>query len=350
MGYNESMSFLRKAALLLSSVLLKLGLVGLATAFAVVNTLGAPDKLKQSLDQGDAYHQAVSAAMESALTAGEDGDGSLSLARPEIRAAAEATFTPSVLKVWTESFIDSFYGWLEGKTKELEFRIDLTGTKQTFIQRVADQAEARLKSLPPCSVQESLALSRQQLDPFNVQCRPPIDITAEKQRLVAELQQNDSFLKDPAITAAELPAELKDSALPENFQRLKSLPLFLLLFSLIPATVIVFTAASKRAGLKKVFFSLLTTGVFLLVGSLIFAYFFNTTNVPSSLLAKSIQIGNEGLNAALMNVAESLLRAFSSDVIRAGAVYTLLGGGGLLASRFVKPGQKATASKTGRPN
>ncbi len=324
-----------------SSLALKLSLFSLAFIFALVSIFGTPHKIKQGLGQSGVYNQVVESAVRSASEENKNGSDSLSLARPEIQAAAKTAITPVMIRGWAEGFIDGFYGWLEGKTAQPEFRIDLTDAKQNFIQQVADQAESRLKSLPACSVKQTIEMRGQNLDPFTIPCRPPVDIAAEKQRVVADLEKGDGFLKDPVITAEDLSANNKqsfnDSALPENFQRLKSLPTALIFFSLLLIVAVVFLAPNKRVGFKKVFIIFLGTGVFLLLSTLIFAYLFNSAANPTDMLSKLVNIKDSSLQTAVLKIIDTLFQAFNRSLILVAAIYTALGGIGLLTLNFTKP-------------
>ncbi len=324
------MQILRKLGQIASSVLLKFSLFGFATAFALVSVLGTPDNLKQSLEQNGIYDQAVETVINSVQP--ENADQSIPLDRPEIRAAAQSAFPPQSVQGWAEDFIDGMYGWLEGETDRPEFTIDLSESRQRFIQGIADYAGTRLQSLPACSRQESLALARQgAIDPFSVTCRPPIDIEAEKARLVAEMENREEFLGDTQITADDFPAETfetldgQSNPTPTYFQWFKRLPVLLAVVSLLAATGVVFLSGDSRRGIKRVGVTLIGTGLFLAIGTLIFTWLFRDANASGGALSKIINSQNGNWQASWIDVINALFKIFNSKLLVVAAIYAVSG-------------------------
>lgn len=338
----KPMHFLKALGRVISSVFLKLSLLVFALAFSFVAVLGAPDTLKQGLKDNNIYDQAVGLALDAAEKPGqEDADsqlGSLPLDEPEVRQAAQSAFPADTLETWGGQIIDGFYGWIEGKTEKPEFQIDMTAQKQAFAQNIADAAEQKAMSLRPCTRQEALQLARQEIDLFNLPCRPPIDLASEKQRLVSEIENNNNFFGDNVITSEDLVSDptqqeqFKTHPLPTIFQSAKRLPVIAVVIALLSAACLLWLSDDKRRGFRKVGLVFVSSGAFLLVMTLLFGYLFNQANGPDS-LSKLPGAETGGLQAPLMEVMKYLLDVFNNKVITITLIYLLIGAGLLLATR-----------------
>lgn len=340
------MSVLKKVSLIFSAYLLKLTLFGLALVFAASAVLGTPDTIKTSLEEAGTYNEVVVSLLASAEAEQGADEQSLPLDRPEIRAAAEAAFSPELLQQSANSFIDGIYGWLDGNTEEPQFRVDFSGAKQSFIERVADYGATRLAGLRACTAQENFELANQTLDPFTATCRPPVDVSGVKQQVIRELETSPGFLDDPVLTAADLPSDGKQdfadnfARAPTTFQWGKRLPIILGVISLLLGAIVILLHDDKRRGTKRLAIILLATGVFLTVSTLIFIYLLKNVSPVGSLLGGTSQETGSGMQAAFSEAISLAYNAFSKQVIAVAIVYGLIGGG-ILLLLYLQRRQKA---------
>lgn len=334
------MSFWRKLGIFLSSTFLKLSLFGLAAAFALVTVLGTPDRLKESFGQSGLYKGTVENILVATQQENDQTAGSIPLDRPEIKQAAQTAFPPQKLKIWTEEFIDGIYRWLNGDSTNLEFTIDMTQSKRTFAEGVGNYVAARLESLPPCTRKENLALSRQSVDPFNVHCRPLINVAEVRNQVITEIENSQEFLGDTVITAEDLSQadrqalKTDSNSVPRAFQWVRRLPIILILISLLLAGAIIQLSQTKRRGLKQVGKIMLVAGVFLFISTLIIIYFANNALRSDGTVGKLVNVPDNYFQAGLMEVSNLLFKAFNKVIIVIAVIYTIIGGATLLALRF----------------
>jgi hypothetical protein len=341
---------LGKIGRVLTGSFFKLAIISLAFSLATLSVLGSPEPIKTSLDESGIYNEVIEGLLESAQkeqdknTPGED----LSLTTPEIQRAARDAFTPELLKESANNFLDGMQAWLAGDTAEPQFTINLANAKKTFIQRVADNAEARLLSLRPCTAEESAQLTGKDIDPFTVKCRPPILISQEKKKLINELENETEFLEDPVITADNL---TKDDAnkfqedlknLPKSYQLLKNMPVISVVVAVLMAGALVLLHDDKWRGVRKVSMTLLITGLVLLLGTLLIALLFK--KVDQNTL---VEVDSETLKNSLLDVLQRLVRVFNRTLMVVSIVYTAIGGGGLIGLHFLN--KKGKLPEQGSP-
>jgi hypothetical protein len=344
MDYNTDMHIVRMLVGILTSALLKFSLFNLALVIALLYTLGNADALKQSLSQSGIYDQVVDSFISAAKNNSPQPSTQLPLDNPEITKIAKDSFTPEVFKTTGESIIDGLYGWLEGQTPRPQFEVDLTAQRDRFTHEIAEYAENRLETLPSCSLQENIQLSQQDsINPFTVSCRPPLSIATEKQRLIAQLQSQEGLLGNPVITPDDFTGnsakepDFANSPAPEIFRWLKRAPVILVGISLLAAAATVLLAGEKRQGWRSVGMTLLGTGLFLLIGTLIFTYLFNTANRPEGSLGQSMNLTDRDVRAAVLDIIRTLFTTLSMSVVKVSSIYVAVGAGILFVIRSNRP-------------
>jgi hypothetical protein len=180
--------------------------------------------------------------------------------------------TPAFLQQSTEQFIDGTTPWLEGKTAQPSFHIDISGVKQTFIQELANQARTRYAALPPCAPGQIPDTS----DVFSVSCQVQgASIEPQIQQAIQEFNANEDFLPNAAITPDNLKSgdsghqqtpvfdQLHD--VPKYYKWAHIAPFILGILALISALVIIFASTERRSGTKRVAIALVSTGIVLLI-------------------------------------------------------------------------------------
>lgn len=338
------MHIVRKGVVWLAVAILPLLLFGLATSFTLVRTAGTPEPIKKILKEIGIYTSALDTVLEATDNPNTSGEGGIRSDNPVVREAAKKAFTPELIQSSTENFIDSIYVWLEGKTPTPQFRIDLTQAKATFVGEIAAGAEARARTLPACPRGQAAFE-----DPFAATCLPrgvPPAIAADKIR--QELTGSESkFLKDPVLTADTFKSKdgtpaFSNSKLPENYQRIKKMPIILTIVTLLTLVVVVFLSENRRKGFKRAGVILVIAGVSLLL----FAWFSN--KVVNDQIVPQIKLESAALQEQFQKLVKNISATASKNFMTAGGVYTAIGALAVTGSIFIKRGSSAknvTATK-----
>lgn len=248
------MQFIRKTALgvcvsLLFSVLLLFGLV-----FGLFKVLGSPDPVKQALKESGMYQSVVSDALKQAQKEQQaGGEQQLPLDRSEVQNLIKTAASPQVLQTQVERALDAVYAWLQGKTKKLEFTVELGEVKANLANGVEQYVGQRIASLPACGPGTTGNIE----DPFNATCRPK---GIEASRVAAEAKSqitNSDFLKETKLDAStikgqdgrSLEQQLKEVPKVYNYVKLASYGLAVL--AVLLTAGVTFLSLHWRAGLKK---------------------------------------------------------------------------------------------------
>lgn len=338
------MRFIRSLLRGLASSGFKLGLVLLALTAALAMVLGTPGAIKQALRDSKAYDQLVDGLISDGTRIGNDTENGqtteLNVNTPQVRQAAKSAFSPAMLQSSSEQIIDSVYTWLDGKSQKPDFRIDLTEPKQRFAQSMGDYAAERAATLPVCNLQQLRELAAsQEIDPFNVPCLPPGYTTASaRDKVVSDLINSRDFLKDPVLTADNLPKDEQGRSVFENlseapriFHWLKLAPWLIGGLCLLFALLIMGLHDDKGRGFRSIGVTLLGSGLFLVLGTALYSFAFNRANQPHGQLGKAITTDLQG---SLLSVLRSLNNALSTKIFFFGGAYILLGAAALLYLHF----------------
>lgn len=280
------MIWLRKGFVHLLALLLLSTLVGTAVATSLDLNFSSPTKLEAWLDQSKLYDhfvaQAVSQAQKSADNQNPGADN-VSLSDTAVQQAAQDAFSAPLLKQSVNTFLNSNYAWLEGKTDKPSFTIDLTQPKQTFAEQVGAYVKTHLASLPVCTQQQLSQIDINNFDPLDVTCRPATIDPATEGRQVTQKMETGDFLSNPVLTpdsinpnesANSKPYYTKLSFAPTVYKYGVRLPWALAVLSLLLALGIVFIAPTRRKGLRRVGSTLLVAGLLLILGKFAADYVF----------------------------------------------------------------------------
>lgn len=264
------MGWLRRSFVHLLSFLLLVGLLGGALTTSAKLNLSHPDKIEGWLDQSQLYDHFVNGIIEQSDKETFSGQsGSVSLSDAAVQKAVRSAFPPQLLKQNVDTFLESNYAWLEGKTAIPEFKIDLTGAKQNFAEQVGQYVRVYTAGLPGCTPAQLIALQGQQVDPLSAACRPStITPEAAGTEVTRQLANSGDFLSDPVVTARTINPEKNSQPyyeklhhLPRVYQLAGKLPLVFGILSLVSAIGILFIAFEKRTGLRRIAIMLAISGI-----------------------------------------------------------------------------------------
>jgi hypothetical protein len=319
------MQFVRKALVFLATVFLPFWLFAIALSASIILTLHNPSKIKRWISESGVYTKAVDAVVaQSQKTAKHDND-EIPLSDPHVKDAAKRAFSPQILQRNTDNVIDGMYGWLQGKTAQPDFRIDLAGPKQQFATNIGNYLRDRTKHLPPCT---NIQLANQ-TNIFTITCLPPgYNVNAEIQDQVNKLAHSKDFLGDSVITAKDVKDKdnqpvftgEKLSRVPLAYKRARWSPWWVGLLALGGMAVIVFLNDNRRKGIKRVAWILVGVGGLIVLGS---------SGLHQSLNQLDTQIKLQGANAQLQPALVSFIRALAGSLSNVylwfGLIYLALG-------------------------
>ncbi len=327
------MHFLKHLAVWVAHRVFQLELVMWVTIVTLVMLAGSAAPIKQALDTSKLYDRTVDVILDQSKNV--SNQGAISLDDQTVRNLIKDVFSGEQIRGYSEDFIDGTYQWLEGKSPEPTFRIDLSAARQTIAVGVANKAAERLATLPTCT-----KIPTGQLDPFAIECLPPgINIEREKQRVINEMLANKDFLPETAITAAQLPKSSDGKTfveanknVPKTFQLLLQLPYIIGSLAIVTAAIIIWLANDKRRGIRSVGRMILGTGGSIFGVTLLFG--FALPSLSSNFQARFVS----GSAAPLLGeVLTSVTKLMAKTVLISSGSLVILSAVILLAERFIKP-------------
>lgn len=331
------MDILRRGALLLAGGLLPLTLWTLAIALALIATFSDSANVKKIIADSGIYTTIVPNALnEASKNSGDSGE--IPLTDPAVRQAAEKTFTPQFIQQNTESVIDSLYDWLDGKTAEPTFKLDLSSAKSNFANNVFENVQQKLATLPACPSN----VSAQNFDAFSATCIPRgSNATVLAEQVKNELTSSQELLADPVISANDIKSQDDKPVfseqwkkVPDGWQKFKSSPIVLGLISLLLAAAIILLSTSRRKGFRRVGFSLTAVGLVIILFAVLLNYGsnrgFDTDKLENKILKENVQ-----------PVVKDLSQTVGKSFYTIGGIYIALGlmaiFGPMLVGRRPKP-------------
>jgi hypothetical protein len=279
------MKWARRIFVFLFSIVLLASLVSIALATSAQVGLAHPSKIEGWLDQSNLYSSLSTTIANKAQNSIENNvSGGVSISKTLVQQAAQSAFPQSLLKQSVQTFINSNYEWLEGKSTTPNFTIDLSGAKQAFATQVAEASVvAHLTGLPTCTAAQTLQLEN--ANPLLLSCLPAgISPQLEASQVSQQVVNDSSFLSKPVITASTVstkglnggePYYKKLSALPKSYQLAKKLPWILGIISILSILIIVFCSRSKRIGIRFIGIILLISGLLLVADKFLTDFAFN---------------------------------------------------------------------------
>jgi hypothetical protein len=267
------MKWVRQVFVYLFSIILLASLVGMALAISAQISLAHPNKIEGWLSQSNLYASLTSSLTNQAENAiANNVTGGVSISKTVVQKAAQSALPQSLLKQSAQAFVSSNYAWLEGKTSEPNFKIDLSDAKQQFATQVANNSVlAHLTGLPTCTAAQTLQL--ESANPLLLSCLPAgVSPQFEASRVSQQLVNSSSFLSNPIITASTVstkglngsePYYKKLAKLPKYYQLAQKLPWALGILSILSLLIIIFCSRSKRIGVRRLSIVLMISGVLL---------------------------------------------------------------------------------------
>ena len=319
------MNFLKKALYQGTGAVFKLLLLLVPIIFALAIVLGTPKHIETALKESRVYDQIVGVIIDNSKKDVKDNNTQEVLNQPEIQAAAEKAFNPTVLRGASENFLNGVYGWVQGKTTEPQFSIDLTTPKNQLVQGVTDYAKKRADGLPVCTLQQLRSLNPN-MDLLSVPCVPPGTNTQTLANQFAQDFQNGAdFLNKPVISNETITKNndgqsigQKLKAVPKAYKAVQTGKWVLFVLTLGLGALLIFCRRNRRAGIRHVAWGMIGVATFLLIAQIVYWFMFDKVNKGGTNTATQVMV---------LDGAKALIREFNKVLLWFIAGYAIVGAG-----------------------
>lgn len=271
------MTPIRKFFYYLAGFVAFISLVQLPFAFAISSVFSTPTNIDTALKEGGVYDSVVPLVLEEAGKKNNDPTSQQILADQGFKDAIVSSVEPSDIQAASQSAIGGIFAWLQGKTDQPEFTIDLSKPANQAVEKLAVYAQQRAVGLPPCTIQQLQTVDFQG-DLLSIPCLPPgVSAAQVGQQFSEQAKQQVELLKEPVIDSKKLikesdAAQLQESQLPQFYQSLHSSKWFTLGLVVILVSLLIFARRDRLAGVRYVAILLLVAagvlGITLLMASL----------------------------------------------------------------------------------
>jgi hypothetical protein len=324
-----------------------------ATAFTTTMMLTfTPAHIKGWLRGSNVYNTIVDDILNQSkdtLAQNTGGDQNVT-AQPAIQEAVKKAFSPEFLQNTTEGIIDGVTPWLEGKTAQPTFSIDVGTAKTAFAQNIASYARSRYASLPVCAKGQVPDTS----DILAVSCQVPgVSIEPELQKAVTNIAGSKDFLPDQTLSASNLttgsgtdkkPLFEKLKQVPKVYRWSHIAPYVLGVLALLAMAIVIFLSAARRRGVRRVLVSLVWAGA-VLCGVLWLVSF--GSQKAQVQIAKSAT-KNQGLSNTAITLLKEIQHSLGGTVLAFATVYLAVAAGLLLYLIITRDKAHGTGKKPDR--
>lgn len=307
---------------------------------------GSANQLKKSLAESKIYDKAATSIIDNAAKdSANEPDSPFS--QPAVQDAAKKALSPTFVQNTSEQILDGMYGWLQQKTPQPQFNIDVSAVKQQFTSAVGDYAVSRAQQLPACTALQARQLGSD-IDPLTLSCVPAgFNIETLRAKIAADLDkqqgEGDNLLQQSTISPESLPKDENGKSpvqsFSENAERAPKLfklvtlaPWLLAAVAIVSGALYVLLHDEKRRGIRGLATTLLVIGLLTLLGIML-------TNSAFGRLERSDALVNTDANIKepLTALVRSLSGAVNQKLMLFGAGYTVLGAAALVGLHLTKP-------------
>ncbi len=257
------------------------------------------------------------------------------LDNPDVQQAIKKAFPPTFWQQSTEEVIASIFQWLEGKTEQPDFSIDIQPNKTILATEVAAAARKRAESLPACPPRQLPSGN----NPFEISCRPQIpgSIDLIVASYIAKLQASPEFLPSTKINintlitgeqtkVTTLSSENKSIVRLYGYSQL--LPFVLLGVSIGLLALLILTSQSRLSSLRGIGIGIMVLAV--VCGVLLAATSYSLQTVRSKFTEQRTQ--NTFIDASRVSI-DKLFDAVDHDLTRTGIM--IIGGYGAVGGAMI---------------
>ena len=308
---------LRRPLLFLSTTLLRTVLFLGVPLMGLLLYFGNAGYLENTLQSSGAYDKLVPAV---AQTLGDSSkQGGIPFTDPGVVEILNHGFPPQVIESTTNQVVDGIYGWLQGKTPEPQFHVDLTKNRDFVADNISLYAFNRLTKQPLCFTNPP------QVNPFTSNCLPlNFDLNASKASFAAAINQ---VFPKTVFTQDDLPKLSNGKSVVTDFPRLPTYYRLLLwspwLFAALViglCVAIIRLCRTPRLGFRLLGRVILSTGLALLITPVLYLLAYPRINN-----ALHLQSTDTGMNALMNNVVTALSSSFYEFLIKAALMIVNIG-------------------------
>lgn len=200
------------------------------------------------------------------------GQNTALLSSDDVAPLAKAAFTPESVQVGSEQAIDGVFSWLQGKTPEPEFKVDLSGPKTALVNGIATTLSDKAAALPACTGARTSVV---QVDLTSLSCLPAnADLAAARKQFADEFIKTSDFLPQNNLSAQDLKIKVNGTPqtlgaalpwVPKAYRALLWAPWVSLGLLIMCVVSIVSLSTKQRKGWSRVARGLVFSGVLLVV-------------------------------------------------------------------------------------
>ncbi len=330
---------LRRVLIGISGALLSLSLGALFLSFVITSTL-RPNNVKSWLSESGVYAEVPKNLIAELQKQQSSNAAGFAANNPLVLQAVQKIVTTEFVQQSTEAIVDGTFRWVDKELPQPKFNVDVVRTKRAIADNVVALLKQRYEDLPSCG--RSLPRST---DPFTIECRPIVsfNIDTELERLKTQFVSDEGLLGAQNINPNTITAQTNGKAqplfdyykqIPDQYQRLKQIPIIAGIAALVFAALLVFASTDHIRGLRKIGIALLASGLLASIGLLVLHLGVGQ--------AKTQLIQTSGLSDAYQASAVKIAEAAKSDLVSRGlwviGSYILLGAiivvGTLVHSRY----------------
>ena len=308
------MKTLKKLLFWITSYLLRFVLFATITAAVALAVVGKSSDIKDVLNQTHSYDRFVPAVI-AANKAGAQTADSLNYDDPQVAEIFTSSFPASDLRHNSEMVVDDIYAWLNGPSKNLQFKVDFTQNKAVFADKLSAYVIGRLNKLPKCTEQP------ESVNPLTIQCKPGDYNAADVQKSYRDqLFTSDTFLSKTVLTEKDLPKNTDGKSLPQQFsfaptawKLLQRSPIILGSLLALLSFSYIFLSPRRRRGISGFGSILISAGISLAIFPIFYDYI-----LPHFTSSYQIQSGTTGTQAIMTDVITHVTQHFDSLFITIG--------------------------------
>ena len=254
--------------------------ISAAWSYVGVKTVLDRDTVKNWLNSSNIYSAVVDAALESVNDGNAQQGVDIPTSSPEIKKIANNVFNEQFLETNGDKVIDGVFAWLDGKTSQPEFSVDLSSARTELATQIGSYASQKAAGLPACAPGQLVT----NFDVFNATCLPA-GFTAEKagQEISAQLLNSTQFIQDTTIKGEDITVQQNGVAVPigstqqaVQLQRAyfvsAILPYVLVFISLLITLIIIFVSPSVYTGLRLSGITFGSSGILLLISYVLIGF------------------------------------------------------------------------------
>ena len=234
-----------------------LALMQVPFAFALSSVFSNPANIDTALKEGGVYDNFVPLVLEDISKKSTDEETKKLVSDQGFKDAITSSVESEDIQAAGQSVITGLYAWLEGKTNQPEFKIDLSQPAARATDKLAAYAEERAAGLPTCTIAQLQTVDFEK-DLLSIPCLPPgVSASQVGQQFADQAKQDIELLRNPVIDSKELvkeadTAQLESSQAPELYQNLHNSKWMTAVLAAILVTLLIFARRNRLAGLRLV--------------------------------------------------------------------------------------------------